>query len=246
MIELSIFPRDLGDAEVGDLRVRNGGDRRIQRRRQQDIFGFEIAMNDTEPMHGGQRVDDLKRDTGHLARSQLRRANRLRERRPSDELHDARDEARLVRLHEVEGVDDVRVADLIDDVRFVKEARHVLLILRELGREDLDRGDAVQAVMPAQEHVAHSALGEHALDFVSADDLTDQRGHVTLIIRFGHSRPRPTRLPDRLGQVKALAPSPVLSSRPVFFVRSRQSASFWALHTCVLVLVENVLAVSLQ
>jgi hypothetical protein len=78
------------------------------------------------------------------------------------------------RLAEREDIDDVGMADLVDDTRFVDEARHRDRVRAQLFLEHLDRGALADHRMDGREHDPHPADAEPALDPV----LTEHRARL--------------------------------------------------------------------
>ena len=97
---------------------------------------------------------------------------------PVEVLHDEVDDVGadiVLHLPEVDDVDDVLVADVVDGLRFVKEAGDNVFLRRELLEQHL-HGDALadERVL-AEIHGAHATLAELGLDDVVADLLADER-----------------------------------------------------------------------
>src|SRR5262249_34952385 len=111
---------------------------------QDDVVGLEIAVYDAALVRRAQRVGDLQRDRQRALRLQRRLgADQLRQRRARqvlpDEVHQLLATAPGLQDAEVDDVDDVRVADVVDRLGFVEEPSGHFLVGRELRVEDLQR-----------------------------------------------------------------------------------------------------------
>jgi hypothetical protein len=76
-------------------------------------------------------------------------------------------------LDQIERLDDIRVLERVDRVRFLKEARDVFLAVGELGSQRLDRDDTTEAGVPSDVDVAHAAFAEQAHELVRAELTTN-------------------------------------------------------------------------
>lgn len=65
--------------------------------------------------------------------------------------------------------------DIVDDLRFVKEAGDVLFVVGKTLGEHLDGGLTAKAFVTSQVDAPHAALAEHRFQPVAANDLADLR-----------------------------------------------------------------------
>ena len=93
-------------------------------------------------------------DLGHRQRPLL--VEQVFERRAGDVLHYEVVEPALT-LHAIDR-DDVRMVQLGGGLRFLLEPSHDLVVLRDVGRQHLDRDVALEGEVVSQEHGAHPAL----------------------------------------------------------------------------------------
>src|SRR5207237_8684818 len=75
---------------------------------------------------------------------------------------------------QVEDLEDVVVADDVDRPRLVEEAVDDLVVVRELGMQELDRYPRADARVDAHVDGSHPALAEQPLHAVAADAATEQ------------------------------------------------------------------------
>ncbi len=114
-------------------------------RDQDDVVGFEIAVDDAALVRCGQCVGDLQRDHQRAFRRQWRfGADQVRQRAAREVLHDEVHELLVAGRpgldHPVvDDVDDVRVADRVDRLGLVEEPLGDLSVSRELVVQDLER-----------------------------------------------------------------------------------------------------------
>ena len=122
----------------------------------------------------GEAGQDLERDVQRragreLAAAQLGAADDRAQVGAAHVLHD--DEQRLVRLDEVEGVDDVRVIERRGDLRFAEEQIAELRARGVLGQQLLEHDLFLEAAGPellADVDRAHATFGQVPLDAVPA------------------------------------------------------------------------------
>ncbi len=167
-----VAPRELRRAEIRHLdvelaRIHSPGE---------DVGGLHVAMHDAERVGEFERlaalVADLHRDHGI---EQRRGLAVLGERRPVDHFHHQvahRIAAADVFEPGVEDADDVRVAQLSGERRFVlEEAQLLARFLRIVGQllQDLDRDFALPERIDGQVDRAGRALAKQLLHFVFAD-----------------------------------------------------------------------------
>ena len=84
-------------------------------------------------------------------------------------------QATVGQLTDVEDVDEVVVADLADLARLLKEALDQLLVLHDLGAQDLARGAVAEGDMLGGVDDSHRAFAQEAGDQIVTDPAADQR-----------------------------------------------------------------------
>ena len=149
--------RDRGDPEIGDQRTTGG-------RFEQDVVRLHVAMHDALRVRVGQRPRDLADQPYAIAgRHRATLPNALGERFPFDERHHVEDEA--VDLVDGMNRDYVRVRQLGGEPRFAQEA--VAQSLRLVGREELDRDEAVEVDLAREIDDSHPAATQLANDRIA-------------------------------------------------------------------------------
>ena len=163
-----------GDAEVQDFREVGF----TRTRRENDVLGFEIAVDDALHVRFVERAAHLAHDLDDAIggdRSLL--GDDVGERLSRDELH-RNVEGAVVRRAEVEDLDRIRVLELRDGAALAVKARDDRGILREVRvqRFDGDLADGRAHLLLADVDLAHAAFAEHAGHAeAAADDLSDER-----------------------------------------------------------------------
>ena len=143
----------LGDAEVGHHRAAG---------RQQHVVGLDVAVDEAAGVGVGKGARDLA--AGGAPVGDRQRAALLQpppERFALDERH-----------REVGEAGDLAGREQRHDVRVLEAGGELDLLLEslgahargELGREDLDDDAAAEAAVPGEEHAAHAAAAELALE----------------------------------------------------------------------------------
>ena len=139
-----------GQAEIEDLRHPG--------RRQHDVSGFQVAMQEAQTVRGLECVTDLRAEThqlvqphGTLPQSRLERASR-------DVFHD--EEVQAVLRVEVEDGRNAGVREAGQDVRLAAESVPRGGVRKRAAQEYLDRDVAVEVQIVRAVHLAHAALAE--------------------------------------------------------------------------------------
>ncbi len=86
-----------------------------------------------------------------------------------------REEEHSFGLARLEDRDDVRVVERGGDPRLAQEALPEALVVRELGRENLERNGAAEVDVPGAIDGTHAAAAEQDVDFVTPDFSADER-----------------------------------------------------------------------
>ena len=174
--EGALVAGQLGDAEIEEL------DEVLvaAARRQDDVVGLEIAVDDAGLVRRGERIRDLERDRQRpLGRQRRLGPDHLRQGDPRQVLHDEVDEpiaaARAGLDHAVvDDVDDVRVADRVDRLGLGEEPGDDVLVRRELGVKDLEGDLLADARVLRKIDGSHPALAQLLGDQIVADGLPDE------------------------------------------------------------------------
>ena len=146
----------LGDAEVGDQRVPV---------REQDVGGLDVAVDDAVPVGVAQRVGHVAQDPQRLRHRQLAvpREPGL-ERLALDQRHGV--EQQVVRLAGGEQRHDVGMLERRGELDLAPEPVHAHGG-RELRRQHLDHDLPAEARLLGDEHAAHGAAAQLALEQVA-------------------------------------------------------------------------------
>ncbi len=161
---------------------------------QEQVLGFEIAVDDAGGVRGLQHVGDLAAEPAALEEIE---APLLEARCEGDALELLRHHVRapLGRHAVVEDVHDAGVADGRGGLRLVEEALHHLGVARELRQEHLHDHAAAERVVAAGVDRARAALADQPLDAVVAELFV---GHLSPPVARGPvaARPRTPSLPQ--------------------------------------------------
>ena len=130
-----------------------------------------------------ERLRDLQCERKAFSKGKRPRFEAFGERRAVDELHDEGFDAAA--LLEPEDRGDVGVMELRQKLRLALESRQALLVLGELGWQDLDRHLAIEPGVGRAIDLAHAALAELGGDLVGAEPLPGHRwtDHRTVLQR---------------------------------------------------------------
>ena len=109
---------DLGEAEIEHFHAIARGD--------EDVGGFDVAVDDARAMRGVQRVGNLDAHVEHRVQAQRTRGEPILQRRPLQILHD--DERSPVLLADVVDRADIRVVQRRRGLRFPREPAQRLWI----------------------------------------------------------------------------------------------------------------------
>ncbi len=158
----------VGVHQLRDAEVQQLDDPLVADGRHEDVAGLEIAVNDPLLVRDLQRRADRLEDLQHLDR-----------REPAPIVQQRADVGPFQQLHhverppvgervELEDVDDGRVLDHVDGLRFANEARHHLRRRRQLPAQHLDRGLAAQNLVVGLVDRAATARSDLLLQDVGA------------------------------------------------------------------------------
>ena len=145
----------LGEAEVEHLDLAVG--------RQLDVGGLQVAVDDAVLVRLLERLGDLLRDRDRFVHGDRAAREAFREVLAGDELHRQEVEGGAVgqrRALESVDVGDVRVVEGGEQLRLALEAGEALRILRQLGRQHLDRHVAAELRVAGAGDLAHPARAE--------------------------------------------------------------------------------------
>ena len=143
--------------------------------REEDVPGFEIAMDDAALVRGLQRLAALQQDrAGGLEGQSLPARHEVVERSPRQELHHEI-VAAFRGDREIEDLEDVVVPDEIDRAGLVEEALHDLAVARVLRVQELDGDARADDGMLGEVDRSHPALPEEPLQPVGPDDAAEER-----------------------------------------------------------------------
>ena len=129
---------------------------------QQHVLRLDVTVHDPLLVGVLQGLADLRHDRKRLGRRELARVHELTQGDALDELHEQ--EQLPVGLAELVDADDVAMRQLGERARLAQEACLELGILAELPRQDLERHDAVQALLARAIDDAHTALPDELED----------------------------------------------------------------------------------
>ena len=133
-----------------------------------DVLGLDVAVDQAVGVGVLEGVADLDDDLdGFLLAEDVPVGDVVGDGLALDVLHD--EIVVAARLADVDGLDDVRVVELAGGLPFLVEPLHVLGILAESTRQDLDRDAAVEAELLALIDDGHRAGAELAEDLVPGD-----------------------------------------------------------------------------
>src|SRR5690606_19102346 len=151
----------------------------------EDVLGLHVAVDHAGRVRMRERAGQLDADGGANLR---RRARMLGEEfskaRPPHELDDEV-ALRLVLVGDVVDLDDVRVAQLRDRLRFGHEARHDLAVLAKVTVDHLDGDLAQKTRIPRPVHRRHAAVADLLEQLVLGEPRARR-----VDLRGGHPRTR--------------------------------------------------------
>jgi putative ABC transport system permease protein len=133
-------------------------------RRQDDVRGLQVAMDDPARVRGVERVGQLVAPLDRLFDRQRAVRQADVERAPLEQFHQ-QERAPLVIADVVERAD-VRMVQRRDDAGFAVEALERLGIVCQAGGQDLDRDVAIESSIPGAIDLAHPAGADRRGDFV--------------------------------------------------------------------------------
>ena len=167
--DLLLGLRELREAEVEHLDEVLGA----ASLQEKDVLGLEIAVDDAVLVGRVEGVRDLRADHHGTRRIEVPLAfEAIGQRLALQVLHDEIELATRRRA-EVGDVDDVLVADLVDRLRFLHEARDDLGVARQLGVDRLERDLLANNRVLGEVHHAHAPLAQPGCEPVVPYRLTD-------------------------------------------------------------------------
>ena len=137
-------------------------------RRQHDVVGLDVAVDDAAPMNVLERIRDLAEDVARTARGH-RDGALVGQRLALDKLHDHVRAEGLV-LAEVDDRDDVGVADLARELGLLVEPLARRRVERERRRDELERERLAELDVPGAIHLTHAAFPEATVERVATTD----------------------------------------------------------------------------
>ncbi len=157
----------LGQPEVEDLH------RAVER--QLDVSWLEVPLHDTVLVGVLEALGDLLRDRDRIVDRDGAVAESRGEVLAFDQLEREGDDA--VRLLEAVDGGDPGMVERGEDVRFAPQAGDALAVLREGGRQHLDRNVASELGIPRTKHLAHAACAEGREHLVGTESDAGSEGH---------------------------------------------------------------------
>ena len=163
----------LGEAEVEHLD--------LAARRQLDVRGLEVAVDDPLLVGFLERLGHLPRDRERLVHGDRPALQPRREVLALDELHHQDGDPRRVferRGLEAVEVRDARVVERGEELRLAIEAGEPFGVGREGARQELERDVAAELRVPGAVDLAHAACAERGDDHVVVDAGPDREGQA--------------------------------------------------------------------
>ncbi len=151
--------RELRETEVGDLRE--------ARSRDEDVFGLQIAVDDSLLVRGGESGRDLFRELERLPCGHRSFAEEAPEIRSVDELASEVEDA--VRLPHVEDRHEVRIRERRRRAHFALEAPPAVRVARKRLLQDLDRHLPPESRVPGPIDLAHPARTDDGDHFIGSE-----------------------------------------------------------------------------
>ncbi len=146
-----------GHAEVGDLDPAVGRDQHVRR--------LDVAMNDALRVGRSQRTAELLRDPARRPGRNRPAAQTGREALPVHELGDVVET--LVSVPDVEDLDDARIVDTGQQLRFALEAAHPDRILGPPWLDHLDRHGPGETTVDAAVDASERPLADHGEELIA-------------------------------------------------------------------------------
>ena len=165
----------------------------------EQIRRLDVAVDDPGGVRGLERVGDLDRERQQQIGLERAPGDAMLQRRPVEELHD--EERAAVLLADVVDGADVGVIQRRRGPRLAAESGQRLGIVGEVGRQELQRDEALQPRVLGFVHDAHAAAAQLLDDAVVRERLTDQRIGAGLDViaaaAIRRAGARPDRSPER-------------------------------------------------
>jgi len=141
--------------------------------REEEVGGFEIAMNDGVIVCSDEALSELNRERKKLRFREKARGEAFAERPAGNVLHDEEVRAAL-RIEIVDG-GDVGVIEFRQRAGFVVEATARGIIGESAGMEELDGDVTIEVRVPSKVNGTHAAAADLALDTVVTEFEADER-----------------------------------------------------------------------
>ena len=146
------------DAEVRHLHLTLAGD--------EDVGGFDVAVDDAARVRRGERERDGDRGVGAPVGTHPALATQdVGEAASVDVLHD--DVVRAGRFTPVVDTDDVRVVEVRRGLCLTTEALDKRRVLRELRKQHLQRDRPIEKLIAGEEDISHAPAPDPALELVA-------------------------------------------------------------------------------
>ena len=144
-------------------------------RGEEDVLGFQIAVDDAFCVRRGERVGDDGSDVDRVAPGHRAAAQPPAQRFAFEQLHHGVGDALLVA--DVENREDVGMRERRDGARFTLEAPQRVGIVRKVGRQDLDRHLAMETRVARAIDLAHPSCAQRTDDLVGAELRAGRKRH---------------------------------------------------------------------
>jgi hypothetical protein len=147
---------------------------------QEEVRRLDVPVHERECVRFGQALANLEHELDGLGR--LERTHGRKVGFETDSFEPLHDEVRLARLELSHVVDarDVLPLEERSGARFVHETQHELLVVDEVGANDLERHRSFEPEMSRLEHQSHSALANDAAHAIAPiDDVAGRDGRNT-------------------------------------------------------------------
>ena len=156
----------LGDAEVQDLHPAVG--------RQEEVLGFEVAMDDPGGVRSCQASCHLRAEVDdELTRQRRRLLKPGAQRVALEQLHHEKRRSVIgVERPDIVDGQDVRVIERASRTRFLLESQLTRPVAAERMRQHFDRDLPAQTGIERAIHLTHAALSNQLTDFIRSETLT--------------------------------------------------------------------------
>ena len=163
--------------EAGDAEVQKTGLLAARPRREDDVFGLQVAVNNPLLMDGRQALGQLHQHAAAALRLQRPGLQRLEQRLPLGQLHD--ETGALLGLSKVDDADDGRVLDAGQEAGLPAKALAHSRLLADFVAQHLERHLAAETHLLGEVHLAHASapqVAEHPEAFVEDERIEGEHG----------------------------------------------------------------------